>query len=274
MGAHDTIDLTSSFLPTPGSASNIRLSFSPGSDVLTISDTVNGTLHTDTLTFSGAVPGTFSAAPRQQWDRDHGRAVLRHRHAPPDAGWPGRGGAAGGRRHRADGARRLSATHRLGGQPHGRSGAPRDPGKSHSGRHPGRRVRRWSAGARPETLARPRAVHRRPSGGGEDAGERHDCHPRSQHPSRDLSPYRAGAARRGAGGRAGGRDVFGQRQPAELQRRCGTFGAAPGFRRGQPGECLRDAAAGRRHRPGRQGNLARAGPRRWASPRPTRSTWW
>ncbi len=62
MGAHDTIDLTSSFLPTPGSASNIRLSFSPGSDVLTISDTVNGTLHTDTLTFSGAVPGTFSAA--------------------------------------------------------------------------------------------------------------------------------------------------------------------------------------------------------------------
>jgi hypothetical protein len=59
-GPGDNIDLGSAFLPTPTSASNISLSFNGG--ILSIFDTVNGTVYTDMLTISGTVPGTFSAA--------------------------------------------------------------------------------------------------------------------------------------------------------------------------------------------------------------------
>jgi hypothetical protein len=62
IGSGDTIDLTPSFLPTPTSASNIGLSFNSATGVLTISDTVGGSVSTDMLTFSGVVPGTFAAA--------------------------------------------------------------------------------------------------------------------------------------------------------------------------------------------------------------------
>jgi hypothetical protein len=62
MGGNDSIDLGGSFLPTPGSASDVGLSFNSTTDVLTISDTVGANVFTDMLTFSGHVPGTFAAA--------------------------------------------------------------------------------------------------------------------------------------------------------------------------------------------------------------------
>ncbi len=62
MNGNDQIDLGSAFLPTPANAADVKLSFNAGTGVLSIDDTVNGTVHTDALTFSGHIPGSFSAA--------------------------------------------------------------------------------------------------------------------------------------------------------------------------------------------------------------------
>jgi hypothetical protein len=62
IGGNDEIDLGASFLPTPSSASAITLNYNSTSGVLTISDTVGGTIYTDTLNIAGPVPGGFSAA--------------------------------------------------------------------------------------------------------------------------------------------------------------------------------------------------------------------
>jgi hypothetical protein len=62
INGNDEIDLGGSFLPSPPNAADVKLSFNTGTGVLAISDTVNGTIYTDSLTFAGAVPGTFSVA--------------------------------------------------------------------------------------------------------------------------------------------------------------------------------------------------------------------
>jgi len=56
------VELGGSFLPAPPNASDISLSFNAASGVLSINDTVKGTIHTDTLTFSNGLAGTFHAA--------------------------------------------------------------------------------------------------------------------------------------------------------------------------------------------------------------------
>jgi hypothetical protein len=62
IGGNDEIDLGASFLPTPSSASAITLNYNSASGVLSISDTVGGTIYTDTLHIAGPVPGNFSVA--------------------------------------------------------------------------------------------------------------------------------------------------------------------------------------------------------------------
>jgi hypothetical protein len=59
------VDLGGSFLPTPANANEVSLSFNAASGVLSINDTVKGTVHTDTLTFSNGLAGTFHAAVDQ-----------------------------------------------------------------------------------------------------------------------------------------------------------------------------------------------------------------
>jgi hypothetical protein len=59
IGGTDTIDLGGSFLPTPASTTAIGLSFNTASGILSITDTVGGTIYTDTLHISGTVPGVF-----------------------------------------------------------------------------------------------------------------------------------------------------------------------------------------------------------------------
>ncbi|OYV49451.1 MAG: hypothetical protein B7Z78_13595, partial [Rhodospirillales bacterium 20-60-12] len=59
----DQIDLGSAVLPTPSSASNVALIYNTSTGVLTVSDTVSGTVSTEHLTFAvGSVPGQFSAS--------------------------------------------------------------------------------------------------------------------------------------------------------------------------------------------------------------------
>jgi hypothetical protein len=60
--ASDKIELGASFLPTPTAASAVSLSFNTTSGVLSISDTVGGTVYTDTLHFAGPVANDFSAS--------------------------------------------------------------------------------------------------------------------------------------------------------------------------------------------------------------------
>jgi hypothetical protein len=56
------IDLGGSFLPTPPAAADIDLSFNAATGVLSIRDTIGGSIHTDALTFTGHVQGSFSAS--------------------------------------------------------------------------------------------------------------------------------------------------------------------------------------------------------------------
>jgi hypothetical protein len=56
------IDLGGSFLPTPPNAGDISLSFNAATGLLSINDTVSGKVHSDTLTFSNGLAGTFHAA--------------------------------------------------------------------------------------------------------------------------------------------------------------------------------------------------------------------
>jgi hypothetical protein len=58
----DTIEIGGSVLPTPSSASAISLSFNTSTGVLSIFDTVGGSVVTETLHFAGPVSNNFSAA--------------------------------------------------------------------------------------------------------------------------------------------------------------------------------------------------------------------
>jgi len=58
-GAHSTIILSGSVLPTPGSPSDVHLSLNTSTDVLTVTDTLGFTTETTTLQFHGVIPGTL-----------------------------------------------------------------------------------------------------------------------------------------------------------------------------------------------------------------------
>jgi hypothetical protein len=58
----DTIEIGASVLPTPTDASAVSLSFDTASGVLSIFDTVAGTVYTETLSFAGPVSNHFAAS--------------------------------------------------------------------------------------------------------------------------------------------------------------------------------------------------------------------